>query len=59
MNTDTVEWHFRNARHMVGRSTNKLTAAGFDNAGKKASTFNTVNMTIVANNSSGVNIFPK
>jgi hypothetical protein len=35
MNTDTVEWHFGNARQMVGRSTNKLTAAGFDNADKK------------------------
>ena len=57
MNTDTVEWHFGNARQMVGRSTNKLTAAGFDNADKKASTFNAANMAIVGNNSSGVNIF--
>jgi hypothetical protein len=57
MNTDTVEWHFGNARQMVGGSTNKLTAAGFDNADKKASTFNAANMAIVGNNSSGVNIF--
>jgi hypothetical protein len=55
MNTDTVEWHFGNARQMVGRSTNKLTAAGFGNADKKkASTFNAANMAIVGNNSSGV-----
>ena len=57
MNTDTVEWHFGNARQMVGGSTNKLTAAGFDNANKKASTFNAANMAIVGNNSLGVNIF--
>jgi hypothetical protein len=57
MNTNTVEWHFGNARQMVGRSTNKLTAAGFDNADKKTSTFNTANMAIVGNNSPGVNIF--
>ncbi len=57
MNTNTVEWHFANAMQMVGGSTNKLTAAGFDNANKKASTFNTANMAIVGNNSSGVNIF--
>ncbi len=57
MNTDTVEWHFGNARQMVGGSTNKLTAAGFDNADKKASTFNAANMAKVGNNSSGVNIF--
>ncbi len=53
MNTDTVEPHFGNARQMVGRSTNKLTAAGFDNADKKASTFSAANMAIVGNNSSG------
>ena len=57
MNTDTVEWHFGNARQMVGGSTNKLTAAGFDNADKKASTFNMANMAIVGNNSSGANMF--
>jgi hypothetical protein len=42
---------------MVGGSTNKLTAAGFDNANKKASTFNAANMAIVGSNSLGVNIF--
>jgi hypothetical protein len=57
MNIDTVEWQFGNARQMVGRSTNKLTAAGFDNADKKASTFNMANMAIVGNNSLGANIF--
>jgi hypothetical protein len=57
MNTNTVEWHFGNARQMVGRSTNKLTAAGFDNADKKATTFNAANMAIVGYNSLGVNIF--
>ena len=56
MNTDTVEWHFGNARQMVGGSTNTLTAAGFDNADKKASTFNAANMVIVGNNSLGVKI---
>ena len=40
MNTDTMEWFFGDARQMVGGSTNKLTAAGFDQADKKASTFN-------------------
>jgi hypothetical protein len=34
MNTDTVEWFFGDARQMVGGSTNKLTAAGFDRADK-------------------------
>jgi hypothetical protein len=57
MNTNTVERHFGNARQMVGRSTNKLTAAGFDNANKEARTFNAANMAIVGNNSLGVNIF--
>jgi hypothetical protein len=57
MNVDTVEWHCGNARQMVGGSTNKLTAASFDNANKKASTFNMVNMAIAGNNSSGLNIF--
>ena len=59
MNTDTVEWHFGNARQMVGGSTNTLTAAGFDNADKKASTFNAANMTIVGNNSLGEFFFWK
>ena len=59
MNTDTVEWHFGNARQMVGGSTNTLTAAGFDNADKKASTFNAANMTIVGNNSLGEIFFWK
>jgi hypothetical protein len=57
MNTDTVEWHFGNATQMVGGSTSKLTAAGFTNADKKASTFNMANMAIVGNNSPGANVF--
>jgi hypothetical protein len=36
MNTDTIECRFGDARQMVGGSTNKLTAASFDNADKKA-----------------------
>ncbi len=51
MNTDTVEWHFGNARQIVCGSTNKLTAAGFDNADKKARTFSMANIAIVGNNS--------
>ena len=43
MNTDTVECLFGDARQMVSGSTNKLTAAGFDRADKKASTFNAAN----------------
>ncbi len=43
MNTDTAEWFFGDARQMVGGSTNKLAAAGFDCADKKASTFNAAN----------------
>ncbi len=57
MNTDTVEWFFGDARQMVGGSTNKLTAAGFDRADKKASTFDAVKFSLVGNNSTGENIF--
>jgi hypothetical protein len=57
MNTDTVEWFFGDARQMVGGSTNKLTAAGFDRADKKASTFNAAKFSLVGNNSTGDNIF--
>ncbi len=42
---------------MVSRSTDKLTAASFDNADKNASTFNAANMAIVGNNLLGVNVF--
>ena len=42
MITDTVEWFFGDTRQMVGGSTNKLTAAGFSRADKKASTFNAI-----------------
>jgi hypothetical protein len=42
---------------MVGGSINKLTAAGFDSANKKASTFNAANFSLVGNNSTGDNIF--
>ena len=57
MNTDTVEWFFGDARQMVGGSTNKLTAAGFDRADKKASTFNAAKFSLVGNNSTGANMF--
>ena len=57
MNTDTVEWFFGDARQMVGGSTNKLTAAGFDRADKKASTFNAAKFSLVGSNSTGDNIF--
>jgi hypothetical protein len=43
MNTNTVEWFFGDDWQMVGGSTNKLTAAGFDHANKKASPFNAKN----------------
>ena len=57
MNTDTVEWFFGDARQMVGGSTNKLTAAGFDQADKKARTFNAAKFYPVGNNSPGANMF--
>ena len=57
MNTDTVEWYFGDARQMVGGSTNKLTATGFNRADEKASTFNVAKFSLVGNNSAGDNIF--
>jgi hypothetical protein len=42
---------------MVGSSTNKLMAAGFDRADKKASTFNAAKFALVENNSTGGNMF--
>ncbi len=57
MNTDTVKWFFGDARQMVGGSTNKLTAAGFDRADKKASTFSAIKLALVGNNSTGGNMF--
>ena len=57
MNTDTVEWFFGDACQMVGGSSNKLTAAGFDRADKKASTFNYAKFSLVGNNSTGHNVF--
>ena len=57
LNTDTVEWFFGDARQMVGGSSNKLTAAGFDRADKKASTFNHANFSLVGNNSARHNVF--
>jgi hypothetical protein len=57
MNTDTVEWFFGDSRQMVGGSTNKLTAAGFDHVDKKASTFNAAKFSLVGNNWTGDNIF--
>jgi hypothetical protein len=57
MNTDTVEWHFADARQMVGGSTNQLTAGTFDNADKKASTFNAAKFALGGNNKTGDNSF--
>jgi hypothetical protein len=59
MNTDTVEWHFGNSRQMVPGSSNTLTAAGWDNAARKASAFNASKMALVGNNSSGENPFSR
>jgi hypothetical protein len=59
MNTDTVEWYFGNTRQMVPGSSNTLTAAGWDNAARKASAFNESNMVLVGNNSSGESLFSR
>jgi hypothetical protein len=48
---------FGNARQMVGGSSNKLTATGFDRVDKKASTFNYAKFSLVGNNSTGCNMF--
>ena len=50
-------WFFGDARQMVGGSTNKLTAAGFDLVDKKASTFNAAKFSLVGDNLIGDNIF--
>jgi hypothetical protein len=42
---------------MVGGSTNKLTAAGFNRVDKKASTFNATKFSLVGNDSTGGNTF--
>jgi hypothetical protein len=42
---------------MVGSSTNKMTAAGFDRVDKKASTFNAAKFSLVGHNSTGANMF--
>jgi len=42
---------------MRGGSTNKLTAAGFERASKKASTFNAAQFSLVGNNATGANMF--
>ncbi len=57
MNINTVEWFFGDAWQMVGGSTNKLTAAGFNQVDKKASTFNATIISLVGNNSTGANMF--
>jgi hypothetical protein len=44
---------------MVGGSTNKLTVAGFNQADKKASTFNAAKFSLVGNNSTEANMFGK
>jgi hypothetical protein len=57
MNTDTFECFFGDAWQMVDGSTNKLMAAGFNRADKKASTFNAAKFAIVGNDSTGGNMF--
>ncbi len=52
-----MEWFIRDAQQMVGGSTNKLMAAGFDRADKQESTFNAAKFAIVGNNSTGGNMF--
>jgi hypothetical protein len=42
---------------VLGGSTNKFTAAGFDRADKKASKFNAAKFSLVGNNLTGDNIF--
>jgi hypothetical protein len=53
MNTDTVEWHFGDARQTVGGSTNKLTTAAHDRADKKASMFRSAQHALKGNNQTG------
>ncbi len=57
INTDTVERFFGDVQQMVDGSTNKLIAAGFNRADKKASTFNAAKFALVGNNSTGGNMF--
>ncbi len=59
MNTDTVRWLFLDALQMVGCNTNKLTAAWFDQANKKVSTFNAAKFLFVGNISTGANMARK
>ncbi len=59
MNTDTVEWFFGDAHQIVGGSTNKLAAAGFERASKKASTFNAAQFSLIGNNATGANMFDR
>ncbi len=58
-NTDTVECFLGDAWQMVGSSTNKLTAVGFDHANKKTSTFNSANFSLVGSNATGDNMFDR
>jgi hypothetical protein len=57
MNTDTVKWHFADAQQMARGSTNKLSAAAFDIADKKAGCFNAANFSFLGNNANGINVF--
>ncbi len=53
---NTVEWFFGDARQMVSRSTNKMTARTINWADKQASTFSAENFALVGNNSTGANL---
>lgn len=57
MNTDVVEWFFGDARQMMGGSTNKLNALGFNRADQKSNAFNAAKSNLVGNNAHGKDHF--
>ena len=60
VNTDICEWFFGHGRQMVGGSTNKLTARGWNNADYKAGAFNAGRHGLAkGNNASGENAFKR
>ena len=60
VNTDICEWFFGDGRQMVGGSTNKLTARGWNNADYKAGAFNAGRHGLAkGNNASGENAFKR
>ena len=59
LNTDVVEWFFGDARQIVGGSTNKLTARGWEHADFKQQAFVIGKHNVVGNNKSGANVFDR